>query len=46
LPELRHNFFACDTAYIVLAETLGAALLTQGRRVASAMHHAAAVEVF
>ncbi|HKW75124.1 MAG TPA: type II toxin-antitoxin system VapC family toxin [Terriglobales bacterium] len=44
--ELRHNFSAYDAAYIVLAETLGAALLTRDRRLASTVYHAATVEVF
>lgn len=44
--RLRHNFSAYDAAYIVLAETLHAALLTRDRRLASSAHHAAAVEVF
>src|SRR5690349_9345902 len=37
--QLRHNFSAYDAAYIVLAETLGAALLTRDRRLASKAHH-------
>jgi predicted nucleic acid-binding protein len=44
--QLRHNFSAYDAAYIVLAEKLGAPLLTRDRRLASSGHHKAAVEVF
>jgi predicted nucleic acid-binding protein len=41
--HLRHNFSAYDAAYIVLAEKLGASLLTRDRRLASAP---ASVELF
>ena len=44
--QLRHNFSAYDAAYIVLAEKLGAALVTRDRRLASASGHAAAIELF
>ena len=44
--KLRHNFSAYDAAYIVLAEKLGAALVTRDGRLASASGHAAAVELF
>ena len=44
--QLRHNFSAYDAAYIVLAEKLGAALLTRDARLASASGHAAAIELF
>jgi predicted nucleic acid-binding protein len=44
--HLRHNFSAYDAAYIVLAETLGAALVTRNARLASASGHAAPVELF
>jgi predicted nucleic acid-binding protein len=44
--QLRHNFSAYDAAYIVLAEKLGAALVTRDARLASASGHAAAVELF
>ena len=44
--QLRHNFSAYDAAYIVLAEKLGAALLTRDGRLASASGHAATIELF
>ena len=44
--QLRHNFSAYDAAYIVLAEKLGAALVTRDARLASASGHAAAIELF
>ena len=44
--QLRHNFSAYDAAYIVLAEQLGAALLTRDRRLASAPHHALTIDLF
>jgi predicted nucleic acid-binding protein len=43
---LRHNFSVYDAAYIVLAEKLGAALVTRDTRLASASGHAATVELF
>lgn len=43
--QLRHNLSAYDAAYVVLAETLGATLLTRDARLASAVGHAATVEV-
>jgi predicted nucleic acid-binding protein len=44
--QLRHNFSVHDAAYIVLAEKLGAALVTRDGRLASASGHAAAIELF
>jgi predicted nucleic acid-binding protein len=44
--ERRHNLSAYDAAYVALAETLGATLLTRDRRLASASGHLAKVEVF
>ena len=44
--QLRHNFSTYDAAYIVLAEKLGAPLITRDRRLASASGHAATVELF
>jgi predicted nucleic acid-binding protein len=44
--QLRHNFSAYDAAHIVLAESLGAALVTRDGRLASASGHAARIELF
>jgi predicted nucleic acid-binding protein len=47
--QLRHNFspyHAAYAAYIVLAEKLGAVLVTRDGRLASASGHAAAIEPF
>jgi predicted nucleic acid-binding protein len=43
--QLRHNLSAYDAAYIVLAEKLGATLLTRDARLASTPGHAATVKV-
>lgn len=44
--QLRHNFSAYDAAYIVLAEKIGAPLITRDGRLASASGHRATVELF
>ena len=44
--QRRHNLSAYDAAYIVLAEKLGASLLTRDGRLAGASGNAAIVEVF
>jgi predicted nucleic acid-binding protein len=44
--QLRHNLSAYDAAYVVLAEKLGAPLLTRDGRLASASGHAAIIELF
>jgi predicted nucleic acid-binding protein len=43
--QLRHNLSAYDAAYVVLAERLGATLLTRDARLASAAGHGATIEV-
>jgi predicted nucleic acid-binding protein len=43
--QLRHNLSAYDAAYVVLAEKLGATLLTRDAKLASAVGHSAIVEV-
>jgi predicted nucleic acid-binding protein len=44
--ELRHNVTAYDAAYVALAETLAAPLVTCDARLGTAPRHAAKVEVF
>ncbi len=44
--QLRHNLSAYDAAYVVLAETLGATLVTRDSRLASSPGHAAPIELF
>ena len=44
--QLSHNLSAYDASYIVLADQLGATLLTRDRRLAVAMGYAATVELF
>ena len=43
--QFRHNLSAYDAAYVVLAEKLGATLLTRDARLATAAGHAATIEV-
>lgn len=43
--QVRANLTAYDAAYVVLAETIGAVLVTCDARLARAAGHAAAVEV-
>lgn len=42
--DLRHNLSAYDAAYVTLAETLDAILLTRDKRLARAKGHRAVVE--
>jgi len=44
--QLRHHLSAHDAAYIVLAEKLGAALVTRDGQLAAASGHAATIELF
>lgn len=44
--KLRHNFSSYDAAYIVLAEKLGAPLISRDRGLASGSGHGALVELF
>jgi predicted nucleic acid-binding protein len=49
LPEIwrrRHNLSAYDAAYVVLAQKLGAALVTRDGELASAAGHSVTVELF
>lgn len=43
--QLRHNLSAYDAAYVVLAEKLGATLLTRDAKLASAAGRTASIEV-
>jgi predicted nucleic acid-binding protein len=43
--ELRHNLSSYDAAYVVLAETLGATLVTRDRKLGSVPGHSARVEL-
>jgi predicted nucleic acid-binding protein len=44
--QLRHNLSIYDAAYVVLAEKLGAPLITRDGRLAAAPGHAAIIELF
>lgn len=44
--QLRHNLSAYDAAYVVLAEKLGARLVTRDGRLAAASGHAVPIELF
>lgn len=44
--QLRHNFSAYDAAYLGLAETIRAPLITRDARLAAAPGHAAVIELF
>lgn len=49
LPRIwhyRHNLSAYDAAYVALAESLGAPLLTRNGRLAASSGHAARIELF
>jgi predicted nucleic acid-binding protein len=43
--QLRHNFSAYDSAYVALAELLGATLVTRDRRLAAAKGHRTSIEI-
>jgi predicted nucleic acid-binding protein len=42
--ELRNNMTAYDAAYVAVAETIMAPLLTTDKRLASTQHHSAKIE--
>ena len=44
--QLRHHLSAYDAAYVALAESLGAPLLTRDSRLAAASGHRAHIELF
>jgi predicted nucleic acid-binding protein len=44
--QYRHNFSAYDAAYVTLAETLRATLITRNARLAAARGHSAKIEFF
>ncbi len=44
--QYRRTLSAYDAAYVVLAETLGAALITRDARLASSHGHRAKIELF
>ncbi len=44
--QLRHNLSAYDAAYVVLAENLGATLVTRDARLASASGRTVEIELF
>ncbi len=44
--QLRHNLSAYDAAYVVLAEKIGATLITRDARLASTSPHAVTIELF
>jgi predicted nucleic acid-binding protein len=44
--QLRHNLSAYDAAYVVLAEKIGATLITRDSRLASASGHSAKIQLF
>jgi predicted nucleic acid-binding protein len=44
--QLRHNLSAYDATYVVLAEKLGAPLVTRDGRLAASPGHAAIIELF